>query len=171
MHTLIALTLIAATSSSLATASPAGAEVRRIVVRPPAVELDSLRVAESLRRASAFAAAGRMGDARREYRMLITAERREGNYPAQALWMLANAYFAEDKIFETARTLDQLAFEAQEIIDPPTELRARLEAAVLWAKLREPTRARAGYLRVKQLLKSPAISAEQREWAKKRIGE
>jgi hypothetical protein len=168
MQKIIAMTLLAATASSVASASPSGTESRRIVTRPFTIVRDSARVAESMRRASAFAAAGRLGEARREYRSLINSERADGNYPAQALWMLANAYFAADNLGETARTLDQLAFAAQEV---PTELKARLEATVIWARLHEVTRAKAGLDRVRVLLRSPAISAEQRAWALKRIGE
>ncbi len=160
-----------AASSSVPAPRAASVDFTRVIVRAPNVVSDSIRIAESLRRASSYAAAGRMAEARREYRSLIAIERAEGSVPTQALWMLANAYFADDNLSDAAGTLDRLADDARDMIDPVTELRARLEAAVLWAKVRRFDRASDGLARVRLLLRSPAISTTQRAWALSRLGE
>ncbi|MDQ8166069.1 MAG: hypothetical protein P3A28_09995 [Gemmatimonadota bacterium] len=160
-----------AATSPLHAAHDAAVDSTRVIVRAASVTTDSIRIAESLRRASSYAAAGRMAEARREYRSLISIERAEGSVPSQALWLLANAYFADDNLSDAASTLDRLADDARDFIDPATELPARLEAAILWAKVRRFDRARDGLARVRLLLRSPAISATQRSWALSRLGE
>lgn len=168
MNRLVAVTLLASAITSPAEAS---ADATRGIVRPPYLSADSARVANAVRRAAAFAAAGRMADARREYRVIISKESAEGGYPAAPLWLLANAYYADDNLGDAARTLDKLADAAREVIDPATELKARLEATMLWARMKEYGRARAGLDRVKLLIRSPAIPDTVRSWASKRIGE
>jgi hypothetical protein len=168
MNKFVAVTVLASAISSPAAASPDSA---RGIVRPPYLTADSARIANAVRRAAAFAAAGRMADARREYRVIISKESAEGGYPAAPLWLLANAYYADENLADAARTLDKLAEAARDVVDPATELKSRLEATMLWARLKEFDRARAGLNRVKVLINSPAISETERRWAKSRIGE
>lgn len=148
----------------------AGADALRTRAYGRGERVDSLRVAESLRRARAFAAAGRMAEMRREYRSLISAERADGEYPATAMWLLANAYFADDNLLATAQTLNAMADAANQVVDPATELRARFEATVLWARLGNREQAQAGLARVDVLLRSPAISDAQRAEVHRRMG-
>jgi hypothetical protein len=168
MNRLVAVTLLA---TAIVSPAEAASDSSRGIVRPPYLTTDSVRVAEALRRASAFAAVGRMSDARREYRSVISKEAADGGYPAAPLWLLANAYYADDNFGDAARTLEKLADAAREAVDPSTELTARLESTILWARLKEIERARTGLYRLRVLLKSPAIPDTVRSWARSRIGE
>jgi hypothetical protein len=171
MFTTLGVTLImTAAAGGVATPTPRAESVRH-VARATMVVRDSQRVADALRRAEAFAIVGRLADAEREYRSLISAERREGAYPVVAMWYLASTYYAADDFPAAARALDTMADAAQEVIDPVTELRARFEAAVLWSKLKERDRMLADLGRVKALLKSPAIPESQRDAVRRRIAE
>lgn len=166
----ITLVLAAMTGTSTPNRTPRP-DAARHVARATMVVRDSARVADALRRAEAYAVVGRLADAEREYRSLISAERRDGAYPVVAMWYLASTYYAADKLPEAAKALDAMADAAQEVIDPTTELRARFEATVLWSKLKERERMHTDLDRVKTLLKSPAIPEAQREAVRRRIVE
>jgi hypothetical protein len=130
---------------------------------------DSARIAASLAEAERFAAAGRLADARRRYRDVIEQQRTDDDYPAQAMWRLANAWFGDGNELEAARVLDDLAAAAAEYGDPRMELRASLEGAVLYSRHRRPERVAALLVRVRKLLKSPAIDDELKGEARRRI--
>jgi hypothetical protein len=61
------------------------------VARPAFTETDSIRVARALADAERFASAGRMAEARRQYREVIRQQLADGDYPGTAMWLLANA--------------------------------------------------------------------------------
>ena len=130
---------------------------------------DSTRLAAAMARAERLEASGRQADARRAYRDAISAELEAGDYPAEAMWRLANAYFADDNEVAAARELDRLAEAAQNFGDPATELRARFEAAVLYARHENPAAAAAHLQRVRTLLKSPVIDERTRRSIASRI--
>lgn len=132
---------------------------------------DSVRLAQAMRRAEAFAAVGRMADARREYRSAIAREIADGGYPVAAMWALANAYYAADNLGAAARTLDAMGDAARDAIDPATELKARVEAVTLWAQVGRRDRAVTTLERVRALLRSPAVPAQFRDEVRRRLGE
>jgi hypothetical protein len=163
MFASIAVTLSTAVSLALSGSTlPARSDLFHRTVRPLVFAGDSQRVADALNRAQRYAVTGRLADARREYRRVITSERQEGGYPAEPMWLLATSYFADGNEWDTALVLDELGQAAREVIDPNTELRARFEAAILWSNQRERGRASADAQRVLELLRSPAIAPDQR---------
>lgn len=135
----------------------------------PVVARDSLRIAAALARAERYATAGRIADARREYRDAIDEQAAAGESTAQTHWLLATAYYAEGRDLSAARALDDAARAAAEFGDPAMELRATFEAAVLYARQRMPDLVAARVDRTRRLLKSPAVPAELRESIARRM--
>jgi hypothetical protein len=138
-------------------------------VRGAVLDADSVRLAAGMAEAERFEAAGRPADARRAYRRLISTELEAGDYPAEAMWRLANSYFASDDELGAARELDRLAEAASLFGDPATELRARFEAAALYSRNHEPERMAVHLQRVRALLKSPVIDERTRRSISARI--
>jgi hypothetical protein len=163
-------------STTLATISAAPTPIARPgddllrTVHSVAVRSDSVRLAAGIAEAERFAAAGRMADARRAYRKLISQELDAGEYPSAAMWRLANAYFGDGNELDAARELDRLADAASTFGDPEMELRARFEAAVLYSRHHEPARVAAHVQRVRALLKSPVIDDRTRRSISARLG-
>jgi hypothetical protein len=139
------------------------------LARPAFIEADSIRVARALADAERFASAGRMAEARRQYREVIRQQLADGDYPGAAMWLLANAYFAAGNNFDAASTLDELSTVAAEFGDPKMELRAAFESAVLYAKQHRYDRVAALVSRVRKLLHSPAIDEDQKQEVRSRL--
>lgn len=135
----------------------------------PVVARDSLRIAAALARAERYATAGRIADARREYRDAIDEQDAAGESTAQTHWLLATAYYAEGRELAAARALDDAARAAAEFGDPSMELRATFEAAVLYARQHMADLVATRVDRSRRLLKSPAVSAELRTSIERRI--
>jgi hypothetical protein len=159
--------LSAATPRLMASARLATPSTR--LARPAFTETDSIRVARALAEAERFASAGRMAEARRQYREVIRQQLADGDYPGAAMWLLANAYFAAGNDFDAASTLDDLSAMAAEFGDPKLELRAAFESAVLYAKQHRYDRASALVVRVRKLLKSPAIEEDLKQEVRSRL--
>jgi hypothetical protein len=164
---LFAITLASINVSSTLIARPENTFLR--TVYSTVAGRDSLRLVAGMAEAERFEAAGRSADARRTYRKLISDELGAGEYPLEAMWRLANAYFADDNEVDAARELDRLADAASHFGDPATELRARFESAVLYSRHNEPLRVAAHLDRVRALLKSPAIDENTRRSISARI--
>jgi hypothetical protein len=121
---------------------------------------DAARVRAELATADSLEMAGRLPAARRRYRSLIDEQRSADQYPAEALWHLANSYFYHDQELESAATLDELAEAAGRFGDPATELRASFQAALLYQRHKQPNRVAPKITRMRALLQSPAIADE-----------
>ncbi|HVT41251.1 MAG TPA: hypothetical protein VHE78_19600 [Gemmatimonadaceae bacterium] len=121
---------------------------------------DTARVRVELATADSLNQAGRLSTARRRYRALIDEQRAADQYPAEALWHLANSYFYHDQDLESAATLEELAEAAGRFGDPATELRASFQAAVLYQQHRQPLRVAPRVARIRALLQSPVIADE-----------
>jgi hypothetical protein len=164
---LFTTTLASINASPMPIARPGNTFLR--TVHSVALGADSSRLVIGMAEAERLEAAGRQADARRVYRKLISEELDAGEYPSEAMWRLANAYFADDNELGAAHELDQLADAALSFADPATELRARFEAAVLYSRHNEPARAAAHVQRVRVLLKSPAIDERTKRSISARI--
>lgn len=127
---------------------------------------DEERIAQRIVEASGFTLQGRMADARRILREVITEQERAGAYPATALRNLANVEFVLDRPVIAAGILVRLADAAVAASDPVTELQALVDATILFAQEGRTSSARALRPRIKTLLNSPAIpEATRREVA------
>jgi hypothetical protein len=164
---LFTITLASINEAPMAIARPENTFLR--TVHSVVLGRDSSRFVAAMAEAERFEAAGRTADARRAYRKLISDELDAGEYPTEAMWRLANAYFADDNELGAARELDRLADAASSFGDPATELRARFESAVLYSRHHEPARVAAQLERVRALLKSPAIDEHTRQSISARI--
>jgi hypothetical protein len=164
---LFAITLAASSESSTPIARPENTFLRTVHSAVPA--RDSLRLVTAIAEAERFEAAGRTAEARRAYRKVIADELEAGEYPVEAMWRLANSYFADENEVAAARELDRMAEAASRFGDPATELRARFESAVLYARHGEPARVAEHLERVRALLKSPAIDENTRRSVAARI--
>ena len=131
---------------------------------------DSLRIAIAIAEAERFAVVGRFAEARRRYRAAAEEQRTDGASPAHTFWLLASSYFADGDEIGAARVLGSAADAAAEFGDPELELRANFEAAVLYANNRRADLAMPRLERARRLLKSPAISNEQRKSIERRMG-
>lgn len=171
MSKCITVAAVAATFLSAASARadvPRG-DARRLTITTAVVRPDSLRIARALADAERFAAAGRTGDARRAARIAIGEQEADGESTARAYWLVATAYYADGDEVAAARSLDRAAQAAAEFADPTTELTATFEAVVLYARHGMNDEARAGLVRVRRLLKSPAIADDLKASIERRI--
>jgi hypothetical protein len=157
---LLTTTLASINSAPTPIARPGNTFLR--TVHGIALGADSSRLVAGMAEAERLETTGRQADARRSYRKLIADELSAGEYPSEAMWRLANAYFADDNELGAARELDRLADAAMFFGDPATELRARFDAALLYSRHDLPARAAAHVQRVRALLKSPVIDERTR---------
>lgn len=152
--------LIAAPAFVLAlVATPAHA---RPVPAPPSHPVVVLAEAERL------AEAGQLKAARKIYKAAATDAIASGDYPAAALRGLANmAYFLGDNA-AAAVALDDLASYAAEFGDPATQITALVDAAFLHQAMGNRAEVAEHQVRIKRLLKSPALSDETRAFVESR---
>ena len=132
---------------------------------------DSLRVRTLLAKADEASFAGRVNEARRTYRMLIDEQREADQFAGDALWRLATTNLYADDNRGAASVLDELAAAASRYGDPRAELRATFEAAVIYSHLKRHDLVAARMERVRALMQSPFISAQEKESVKGRIRE
>lgn len=129
----------------------------------PEVEM---RIAGRIDEAWGLTLQGRMTDARRILRDVVTEQERAGAYPAIALRTLANVEYGLGRPVIAAGILVQLADAAVTASDPATELQALVDALILFGQEGRTASARALRPRIKKLLNSPAIpEATRRELA------
>ena len=125
-----------------------------------------LRIAGRIDEAWGLTLQGRMTDARRILRDVVTEQERAGAYPAIALRTLANVEYGLGRPVIAAGILVELADAAVTASDPATELQALVDATILFGQEGRTAPARALRPRIKKLLNSPAIpEATRRELA------
>ncbi len=141
----------------------------RTVTPPPVLRMDPARVADALARADVAWQAGRGTEARRIYQALIAEQRDARAFAGTAMWRLALNYLYADEKTKAAVQLDELAEHAAAFGDPAMQLRATFESAVLWQQLKRPELVPARIERVQDLLQSPAIPEEDKEFVRARL--
>ena len=99
----------------------------------------------------------RWAAARLEYAAAMGAQRAAGELPTVALRRIANAYYFEGRLLDAARALDRLAREAAAFGHLPAQVRARADAAVLYAMKGHRRAARERRAQLEQLLTSPFL--------------
>lgn len=163
----VPLCVTAANASTPASMPRAHADTVSRLSSPP----DSLRLQSLLARADEASYAGRVGEARRLYRSVITAQKAGDQFAGDALWRLATTNLYADDVRGAAEALDELAASAARYGDPTWELRGTFEAAVLYAHLKRPDLVATRLERVRCLLKSPVISETEKSGIRERIRE
>lgn len=123
---------------------------------------DSARVREFMARGDASFESGRIKEARGIYRTLIREQRAADTYAGEALWRLAETFFAADDARGAAHALDEVAEAAARYGDPAMELKATFEAALVYQKLGNKPAVAYRLTRIKTLLQSPVVSKEQK---------
>lgn len=126
-------------------------------------DAEAARIASRVAAADAMMLEGRLAEAKRAYQVAIDEQRRGGVYTAVTLRKLANVEYALDRPVAAAATLRQLAVEASRVADPETELRALVDAAVLYGQIGIRTPQRELLERIRFLLTSPGISDSTRQ--------
>jgi hypothetical protein len=131
-HRIVACSAIAL---ALVASAPALADAQRLTragsaARPAVITQEDIMDAEA--RGDGFAQSGQFAEAREAYRAATTLQLRMRELPANAMWQIANAYYAEGASAKAARTLDELAALAAEHRAPDVRARALLEAAFLY---------------------------------------
>jgi hypothetical protein len=167
---LVVLTsVVAATPQSAQALRPVSLE--RIAPRADVTHAgpDTARVRAMLATGDSLESVGHFAAARRQYRLLIDAQRAADQYPAEGLWHLANSYFNRGDAMQAASTLDELASAAAGVGDPVWELRATLEAALIYEKHRDGARVGPRLDRVRALLRSPVIPDAVKEAVEGRL--
>jgi hypothetical protein len=164
---LAAMAIIAASVTPVAAQGTARLSTLSINGMPGAP--DPARVSAQLATADSLAFAGKNGEARARYREIIEQLRSAGQYPREALWHLANSYLESNESDRVAGIMDELAAAAAKYGDPTTELNANFESAVLYQRMRYPTKAADRLNRVKELLQSPAITDDAKRQVEGRM--
>lgn len=126
-------------------------------------EAEAARVAARVAAADALSLEGRLAEAKRLLQLALIEQKRGGAYPAVTLRMLANVEFALDRPVAAAAVLRQLAFEAARVADPETELRALVDALVIYGQVGRRASQRELIGRIQFLLASPGISDSTRK--------
>lgn len=119
-------------------------------------------LAGRLREGVSLAEAGRLADARRLLKRVVRQQKAAGLYPADALRRLANVEYALDRPMAAAQRLEELAWIANNVGDPQTELDALVDASILYAQHGLRERQRALVPSIQRLLESPMIPVEKR---------
>jgi hypothetical protein len=166
----LATVVVAAPGSTLAAQPPTSFMIAGSV-RDAARAPDTARITAMLAKGDSLQVSGQLNAARRQYRSLIDQQREAGQYPAQALWHLANSYYFQNDELRTASTLDELAEAAGQFGDPATELRASFEAAIMYQRHNQPARVAEKVARVRALLHSPVIDDATKRDVERRLGD
>lgn len=123
-----------------------------------------------IERAKVLAVTGRFAEARSEYLQAAKIQRADGLLPTDALWQIAESFYAERNEVAAAITLDGLAHEAEKYGDATLAARALLEASVLYdsAGMRREAHDAAG--RLERLRNSTYLPDELRATIDARLG-
>ncbi len=127
-------------------------------------------VADLMDRGSELARAGSFRKAAHVYHAAATAQLRAGALPGAALWQEANMYFAVGDNARAAAALESLGNHASDFGDPVAEVRAKMNAALLYAKSGHVERAAALATELQTLRKSPFIGDALRNEVDLRLG-
>jgi hypothetical protein len=133
------------------------------------VPLDPAYVRALLNQAEEATFAGRSGEARKLYEQLVKEQEEVGQYSGTALWQLALNYLYADDAHKAARTLDELAAQADRFGDPAMEMRASFESGALWHQLKRDDLALPRIKVAQALLQSPVISKEDKQYITQRL--
>lgn len=112
---------------------------------------------------------GRLREARGAFGSIIDNARVRGDYMPRALEGFANVKYMLEDVRGAARAYEDLGGAAETYGDPVTELNARFKAALLFQETHDKRAVALQTVRIKQLLKSPAIAQETRDAIAKRI--
>ena len=112
---------------------------------------------------------GQLEAARRTYQGAVNAHVARGTYPASALRGLAHTEFLLGHNLRAAAALDDLAGWASEFGDPESQIRALLDAALLYQDLGCRAEVAARTVRIHRLLQSPALPASVANEVRQRI--
>ena len=112
---------------------------------------------------------GRIKEARGAFGSIIDNARIRGDYMPRALEGFANVKYMLEDVRGAARAYEDLGGAAETYADPVTELNARFKAALLFQETHDKRAVALQTVRIKQLLKSPAIAQETRDAIAKRI--
>ncbi len=166
------LTLVSAALAFAATEAAA----QQLTVKPvrepvvsEVVPLDPTYVRAVMTKAEEATNAGRADEARKLYEDLVKEQKKAGQYNGKALWHLALNYLYDDKTDKAARTLDELAAQADKYGDPAMEMRATFEAAALWHQLKRDDLALPRIESAQALLQSPVISKDDKLYVTQRL--
>lgn len=127
-------------------------------------------VADLLDRGSQLAIAGNYRKAAHAYHSAAAEQLRNGELPDSALWQEANMYFTLNENSRAAVILDNLAEHASEFGNPAVEVKAKLNAAILYARTGNVERAAVLATELQMLRKSPFIGDEMRAELDLRLG-
>ena len=105
----------------------------------------------------------RLREARTAFESIIDDARIRGDYMPRALEGYANVKYMLEDVRGAARAYEDLGGAAETYGDPDTELNARYKAAMLYQETHDQRAVTIQVVRIKQLLKSPAILQEQRD--------
>ena len=130
--------------------------------RRPSVVRDTTPAYLVLQRADSLRERMRFADARQLYLAAAQQQDAERTKPCQALWKVAELYFAEGNFRRAASTLDIVAEKAAGYGDPDVQARALLESAILYEKMGAKDQASTRLQRLDAVLTSPFISADVR---------
>ena len=119
--------------------------------------IDLARLKGEVARADSLANAHRTPEAEELYWAVIAEQRAGGEYPGETLRQLAKLYFAAGSSYAAANLLSELAESAGTFGDPPAQLRALFEAALLYQAVHRDDRVAQCLDRLMPLLQSPAI--------------
>lgn len=130
---------------------------------------EAARLDRRIEEASALTFDGRMIEARRILRSVVSEQERADAYPAVALRLLANVEFSLDRPIAAADILVRLADAAATAGDPNTELQALVDATVLYDQSGRRSVVRSLRPRIRGLLNSPAIPEATRQQLARRL--
>jgi tetratricopeptide (TPR) repeat protein len=115
-----------------------------------------------LERARALSLLGHFDEAHAEYEQAARLQRANNILPAEALWGIAEIYYGQGRDLQAATVLAELAREAELRGDPVVQVKALMEAAVLYQSQARSEEAARLALRLQPLRNSPYLSDDLR---------
>ena len=165
------LAISSAIALALVASVPFAADAQRLtpsgMARPAVVTQEDIMDAEA--RGDGFAQSGQFSEARREYRAASMLQVRMRELPTNAMWQVANAYYAEGALARAARTLDELAGLAAQHGDADVQARALLEAAFLYRAAGQWERPQEIAKELRQMCERAALDPELKSTIERRL--
>ncbi len=127
-------------------------------------------ITDLMDRGNKLAVDGKFRKAAHAFHAAAAAQLRVGELPDVALWQEANMYFALGDNAHAAATLATLGERASEYGNPVAEVRAKMNAALLYARVGDVERAATLTTELQTLRKSPFIGDELRAELDLRLG-
>lgn len=150
------------------------AAVAAIATSPPAplaaqnLSRDT-RSTRGIEEANRLIAAGQFEAAKRVLKCAVSDHILRGTYPASALRRLAHTEFLLGNNLRAAAALDELAGWAAEFGDPESQIRALLDAALLYQDVGRRAEVASRATRIRRLLQSPALAADVADEIRQRL--